>query len=74
MARYKHIDTSPRLLPVDLHKQLFPRRATGNELHAARNDLFAGVLRQQMYMVGRHHVVQHAQPEALACFEQPVQV
>jgi hypothetical protein len=24
MARYKHIDTSPRLLPVDLEKQLLP--------------------------------------------------
>jgi hypothetical protein len=24
MARYKHIDTGPRLLPVDLHKQLLP--------------------------------------------------
>jgi ribosomal protein S12 methylthiotransferase accessory factor YcaO len=24
MARYKHIDTSPRLLPVDLERQLLP--------------------------------------------------
>jgi len=24
MARYKHIDTSPRLLPVDLERQLIP--------------------------------------------------
>ena len=24
MARYKHIDTSPRFLAVDLHKQLLP--------------------------------------------------
>ena len=24
MARYKHIDTSPRLLPVDLARQLLP--------------------------------------------------
>ena len=24
MARYKHIDTSPRLLPVDLRRQLLP--------------------------------------------------
>ena len=24
MARYKHIDTNPRLLPVDLSKQLLP--------------------------------------------------
>lgn len=24
MARYKHIDTSPRLLPVDLSRQLLP--------------------------------------------------
>ena len=24
MARYKHIDTGPRLLPVDLSRQLLP--------------------------------------------------
>jgi len=24
MARYKHIDTSPRFLAVDLHRQLLP--------------------------------------------------
>ena len=24
MARYKHIDTSPKFIPVDLHRQLLP--------------------------------------------------
>ena len=32
MARYKHIDTSPRLLPVDLERLLLP----GTFEHALR--------------------------------------
>ena len=50
------------------------RRSSRSELYAPGNDAFLRVLDQQMNVIGRHHIVEDAQPEALACFVEPVQV
>jgi len=47
---------------------------TRDELDAARNDTLIGVLYEQVNMIGRDHVIQHAQPESLARLEEPAQV
>src|SRR5258708_13513119 len=50
------------------------RRSSRSKLHAAGDDAFLRVLDQQMNVIGRHHIVEDAQPEALACFVEPAQV
>ena len=53
---------------------VFLRRARRNELHALGNDPLARVTHQEMNVVGGHHLVEHAQPEAFLGLEQPAQV
>ena len=48
--------------------------ASGDQLHALRNYVLARVLHHEMNMVGGHHVVEHAEPEALFCQKEPAQL
>ena len=48
--------------------------APRDELHTPSNYVFACVLHQQMYMVGRDHVVEDTEPKALLRLEQPVKI
>jgi len=50
------------------------RRSSRSKLHAPGNDGFFRVLDQQMNVIGRHHIVEDAQPESLTCFIEPTQV
>ena len=53
---------------------VFLRSAAGDELHALSNHVFACVVDQQMYMVGRDDVVEDTKSNALLRLEQPVEV
>src|SRR6266850_6027749 len=50
------------------------RGLTGDQLHAACDGAFFGVLYQQVNVVGGDHVIEYAQPKSLACFVEPAQV
>ena len=50
------------------------RRPSGDELHTLSNYVFARVLHQQMYMVGRDDVVEDTKPKALLRFEEPAKI
>ena len=47
------------------------RGSPGNELHTFRDYVFPVVLDQQVYMIGRDHVIQYAQIKPFSSFEQP---
>ncbi len=40
MARYKHIDTSPRFLAVDLQRLLLPCQSASNTFHPSASNSF----------------------------------
>ena len=48
--------------------------ASGDQLHALRNYVLARVLHHEMNRVGGHHVVEHAEPEALFGLKEPAQL
>ena len=52
MARYKHIDTSPRFLAVDLHRQLLP----GTFEHALNHLLDLEPRRRRRDLHGGSHI------------------
>lgn len=45
-----------------------------DELHTPGNDVGARVFNQKMNVVGRHHIIEHAQTKAFLRLENPVQV
>jgi hypothetical protein len=53
---------------------VFLRSAPGNELHALGNSVPTGIFHQEMNVVGRHHVVEHAQTKPFFRLENPLQV
>lgn len=53
---------------------VFLGAAAGGELHAFSDNVRTCVFDQQMNVIGRHHVIEHAQTETLLRFKEPVQV
>jgi hypothetical protein len=51
---------------------VFLRRAPGDQLHAARDFILSAAYYQQVDVIRRHDVVQHAEAKAFPCPEQPV--
>ena len=61
-----------RPMPI-LPLVVFLRSSPGDELHALRDNIFAGILHQKVDVIGCHYVVEHAQTKALLRFKEPVQ-
>ena len=53
---------------------VFLRSSASDELHAVSNHVRACVFHHKMNVVGRDHVIEHAQTESLLRFEQPVEI
>ena len=53
---------------------VFLRSSASDELHAVSNHVRARVFHHKMNVVGRDHVIEHAQTESLLRFEQPVEI
>jgi hypothetical protein len=49
-------------------------RSAGHELHAPRTGVSACVFHEEMNMVGRNGIVEHAQSEALLRLEKPAEI
>ena len=53
---------------------IFLRSAPGDELHTLGNDVWPCVSDEQVNVITCHHVIEHAQSEALFGFEKPVEI
>ena len=50
------------------------RSASGNQLHALRNDVGGAVFHQKVNVIAGYGAVEHAEPKALPGLEEPVKV
>jgi hypothetical protein len=62
------------MLPAYPFVDCTPGSAAGDELHALCYNICTGVFDQQMDVIGRHRIIEHAKTETLPGFENPMQV
>ena len=53
---------------------VFLRRSPGDELHALLDNIYAGILHQEVDMIRCHQIVQYGETEPLLCLKHPMQI